>query len=243
MNQLHYNIARKLCILKGLDLASIFISIKNIEDKTIKNLNNDIKKLNNISKFNIEESMIIYDAENILFSEQFSLENLYKQLKIDFTYTSDEILLLNKLAMCVNILYNNRNDEVLSAVMHILIIFNQIINNKLGNILFIHNTDIKKINAIIIHSIYNEIKSDLNCINEKISNINNSYLGINNINLNELIRGNKYILSYISKFLAQYMIERMHTDEQIKYINIFKVLYEVFNSNELIYNNIISCDK
>lgn len=241
MNKINYDIIYSLNkLIKGIDIYSLLQNIINIEDRNIINLNKNLNLLNNISNFISNESMLKYDALVLLFSNYNQLQNYLNIINHDFSYNADDILILNKLVMCVNVLYENKDNKILISIIKILNMFNTIIDNKIDYIPYVKNNHISKIHMIIIQSLYENMKSEIDYIIGNIQgSIDINYLGNNNVKLNELIKGNKYIISFIEKFLYQYMVTNKYLEknESEKYINIFHVLKEEFDKNELLYKN------
>lgn len=236
MNKLYKDIIYRLKnILKNFDIADIIINMKNIEEQQIINLNAKLKFLNNVSEFNTNKNILKYNALNLMFSAN----NNFKNINIsECDNDMETIKLLNLLTECVNILYNNREDVVLNSIANIIQYFTIITNNQTYNILYINNKDRKIINIIIIHSIYEKIKDYLKNINENISKLDNSYIGINNIPLDNLIRGDKTLFRFINCFIEQYMIESKYNEDFKKYVNTFDILEKLFIDNESKYNNL-----
>lgn len=243
MNKINYDIIYSLNkLIKGIDIYSLLQNIIKIEERIILNLNKNLKLLNNISNFISNESMLKYDALVLLFSNYNQLQNYLNNINHDFSYNTDDILILNKLVMSVNVLYENKDNKILISIIKILNVFNTIIDNKIDYIPYIKEKYVSKIYMIIIQSLYENIKSELNYIIDNIQgDIDTNYLGNNNVKLSELIKGNKYIISFIEKFLYQYMVTNKYLEknESEKYINIFHILKEEFDKNELLYKNTI----
>lgn len=234
MEQLYFDIRHQLNdILRCCDVEYLFSEIKIIKERKIINLNKNIKKLNKISDMNFKDTILKYDALYLMFENYTIFEK--NELK---TFCDEEsIIMVNKLTTCINILYEYKDDMILESIFNLTKIFKIFMERKLPNFYGINNSDIEKIDSIIIHSLYNKIKNDLTYLTNTIKNIDNS-IDISNIPVKRIIRGDESIIKYIKFFEKQYMLESKYDEDFKNYCNVFNILEQQFVYNEEFYESI-----
>lgn len=214
----------------------IFSLLDNKEFNEIENIRKNLKKLNNICKYELNNGAIKYSAICLLFDfASRNEENILKsQLNaIDtLSFTQSMVFNINRLVECLNIFYEYKNDKILISSLKIL---SCVQKYKHQYIPHINNEKEILLHHLLIDGLYDEISNDLNYLNSgiKTNEQSNEY---QNLNLKNLINGNSLdIQNNIKIFIKQYMIDRIY-DEVINYNNIFFSLekYLKDNRNEFI---------